>query len=121
MDENIAIAYRIQNSLNRIFNLYRSFPQTFPTPSELVVMDASRFLIDEMGLHTKNAGRWKNKLPIVYKNVLTGARGGAYYVNGLGNKIWLKKHQRQQCRDGTLIGAGENCPTVIREYNKRCH
>jgi len=49
-------------------------------------------------------------LPVVPKKVEIGPRGGMRYINAKGNIIWLKKSQKQKCKNGTLEGSGTTCP-----------
>ena len=49
------------------------------------------------------------KLPVVGKPMAMGPRGGLFYVNRLGNQVYLKRYQRLQCRSHSLKGDGEFC------------
>jgi len=50
-----------------------------------------------------------NKLLVVEKDVQTGARGGQYYYNNQGKKIYLKASGKQKCNESNLKGAMKGC------------
>lgn len=50
------------------------------------------------------------KLPVVIKDIVETPRGALYYVNNKGNRVYLKKYQKQQCRGRKLKGARYTCP-----------
>jgi hypothetical protein len=88
-------------------------------PRYQVLVDASVFVVEEIGRLAMQCLQYSSRLSVKQKFVETGGRGGAYYVNDKGNKIWLKKHQKDQCRNGTLLGSGITCPRQIRDYTRR--
>ena len=50
------------------------------------------------------------KLPEVDKTILQGPRGGMYYVNARGNRVYLKVHQQRMLASGQLPGCvGGEC------------
>lgn len=55
---------------------------------------------------------WPGTLKPVIKDVEKGPRGGGFYYTEHGTKVYLKKKQRDQCRDGTLLGSGGVCPDI---------
>ncbi|AVK75924.1 hypothetical protein pneo_cds_317 [Pandoravirus neocaledonia] len=58
------------------------------------------------------AAPWPGTLKPVIKDVEKGPRGGGFYYTEHGTKVYLKKKQRKQCRDGTLLGSGGVCPDI---------
>lgn len=50
-----------------------------------------------------------NKLLVVEKDVQTGARGGQYYYNNEGKKIYLKASGKQKCNESNLKGVYKGC------------
>ncbi|AVK74792.1 hypothetical protein pqer_cds_370 [Pandoravirus quercus] len=72
-------------------------------------------------LDTPWPGTWGEP---VAKDILVGPRGGPFYIkthpDGSETKVYLKKKQRQDCKDGVLIGAGTTCPAAnITGYRER--
>ena len=48
---------------------------------------------------------FRGKIVPVVKTLQIGERGGAYYVNSKGKKVYLKRYQKQQCiKDGRVEG-----------------
>lgn len=67
---------------------------------------------------------WPDALKPVAKDVEVGPRGGGFYYkihpDGHKTKVYLKKKQRQDCKDGVLLGAGTTCPAAkITGYRER--
>lgn len=67
---------------------------------------------------------WPGALKPVAKDVEVGPRGGGFYYkthpDGTRTKIYLKKKQRQDCKDGVLLGSGATCPAAeITGYRPR--
>ncbi|AGO84056.1 hypothetical protein psal_cds_379 [Pandoravirus salinus] len=67
---------------------------------------------------------WPDALKPVAKDVEVGPRGGGFYYkthpDGRKTKVYLKKKQRQDCKDGVLLGAGTTCPAAnITGYRER--
>lgn len=56
-------------------------------------------------------------LPVVPKQIQVGPRGGVRYVNSRGNVVWLKKSQKQKCKNGALQGAAGSCPVLTETNN----
>lgn len=57
-------------------------------------------------------------LRVVNKQLMTGKRGGVYYVNEKGKQVYLKTNQKGQCKDGSLPGISGGCPN-FKNYNRR--
>lgn len=67
---------------------------------------------------------WPDALKPVAKDVEVGPRGGGFYYkthpDGRKTKVYLKKKQRQDCKEGVLLGAGTTCPAAkITGYRER--
>ena len=43
---------------------------------------------------------FRGKIVPVAKKITLGGRGGAYYVNAKGKKVYLKRYQKRQCIKG---------------------
>jgi len=43
---------------------------------------------------------FKGKIVPVRKNIVLGGRGGAFYLNEKGKKVYLKRYQKRQCVKG---------------------
>lgn len=48
--------------------------------------------------------RPEGRIPPVRKRVRRGDRGGLYYTNADGQRVYLKPYQQRQCRYGELAG-----------------
>jgi len=48
----------------------------------------------------------ENRLEIVDKHIIRGARGGLYYVNTYNKKVYLKAYQKRQCETPGLSVKG---------------
>lgn len=57
---------------------------------------------------------FRGKIVPVVKKLEIGRRGGAYYENEKGKKVYLKRYQKQQCiKDGRVEGDDDGkCRTV---------
>ena len=65
---------------------------------------------------------WKGKIVPVKKNIVLGSRGGAYYVNRAGKKVYLKRYQKRQCLiekrlEGELNHACQMLRTNLEGYD----
>jgi len=97
-------------------------PTRGPDPALAVaqqfVQANSRLTADEL-----RARQSPNTLTIVDKTIKVGPRGGGSYLTGeidprtgKPRRNYLKKHQKEQCREGTLAGSGNSCPANITGY-----
>ena len=96
----------------------RGAPALGRSEREALLLAASA-LLDDMSSHladTVGAGR---DLRGATKTVHVGPRGGAYYVNPSGRRVWLKRYQRDQCAATGVLGTGDRCPPNMREYRRR--
>lgn len=60
------------------------------------------------------------KLPVVPKPLIQGPRGGVYYVNARGRKVYLKVEQQRQLAAGDLPGCiGQECARPNRKPYRR--
>jgi hypothetical protein len=107
----------LKKSIGQLIQTYESIPRCQMTPDQEKIFDALLVIISE-NQHSVNvlkSGYFK--LPVVPKDIEIGERGGAFYYNEKGNKIWLKRKQKMQCREGKLKGATQgSCPQPIGGY-----
>jgi len=59
-------------------------------------------------------------LTYIPKYIIVGEKGGLYYINAKGNKVWLKRHQRNKYREGSLIGAYDISQLPINNQHYLC-
>nr|UMO79639.1 hypothetical protein [Pandoravirus aubagnensis] len=88
-------------------------PQPSRNPSNTALQAAYEFLAanNVVAANEARATPWPGTLKPVIKDVDTGPRGGPFYINKFGKKVYLKKKQKEQCLNGTLLGSGGVCPT----------
>lgn len=55
------------------------------------------------------------RIPVVPKNIRVGKRGGTYYVNSRGRKVYLKLNQLTEWQRRELKGCVRNCGGARRE------
>lgn len=105
-----------------IENLVRVYSSLCPfkfSPVDQALLNATNTILSYEGDIQKPAiEKAYMKLPVVDKKLETGPRGGLRYINKNGKVVWLKKYQRNQCKNGTLKGVQNSCPPDFREYNK---
>jgi hypothetical protein len=107
------------NTLNDVNLAFDRIPLQRLNAEQQVLVNAASVAVQELTSFVGgNSDIPRTTLPVVPKEVLTGSRGGAYYVNSKGRRVWLKKNQRDMCKRGALLGSGYSCPREIREYNR---
>ncbi|AVK76983.1 hypothetical protein pmac_cds_295 [Pandoravirus macleodensis] len=89
-------------------------PQASHNPPGAALQAAYDFLAanNVAAANEVRATPWPGTLKPVIKDVEKGPRGGGFYYTEHGTKVYLKKKQRDQCRDGTLLGSGGVCPDI---------
>lgn len=89
-------------------------PQASRNPPGVALQAAYDFLAanNVAAANEARATPWPGTLKPVIKDVEKGPRGGGFYYTEHGTKVYLKKKQRDQCRDGTLLGSGGVCPDI---------
>lgn len=107
-----------QQNLQQLNNVFAWLSPLEINQAQEVLLNAAILTVKELTAFFENIPVDSISLPVVPKTVLTGSRGGAYYINSKGNHIWLKKNQREQCKHGLLLGSGLTCPREIKEYNR---
>lgn len=109
----------LNQDLDELIRKYNSIPSIDPQQHYAILMNAASVITEELTYFMDNLAGNRQHLSVVPKTVITGKRGGAYYINERGNKIWLKKDQKTQCVNGTLLGSGNTCPKIIRSYSSK--
>nr|UDO47655.1 hypothetical protein [Pandoravirus massiliensis] len=87
-------------------------PQPSRNPPSAALQAAYEFLAAN-SVAAANEARstpWPGTLKVVNKVVRSGPRGGPFYINANGKKVYLKEEQKAKCRDGKLLGSGGVCP-----------
>ena len=51
------------------------------------------------------------------KSVQTGGRGGLFYINAAGNRVYLKAYQREKCLKNTLSSDTGACRSGVLYQN----
>lgn len=115
-----ALVSRMGALVSQLQEQYAQLPDPALTPLRMAMLDAALFLDAQTRKSIGTLLAWyRAPLPATYKEIRVGARGGAYYVNSRGKRVWLKRYQREQCKRGTLRGAAPGtCPRQIREYRR---
>jgi hypothetical protein len=109
----------IYNNILHMRERFNKHPFQAAHPITETLMQAASISIEHVTHYIPSLSEGYLTLIGVIKPIKIGPRGGAYYINSRGNKIWLKNEQIELCRQGKLLGAGNTCPQEIKQYNTK--